>query len=427
MSKLEELIKKLCPNGVEYKTIKECTKKVENIRWKLYDGKDKKYIDLTSVDINLHTITNTQNINSNTAPSRAQQILMENDVILGTTRPMLKRYCIIPKEYNYEICSTGFCVLRAKTEKIYPKWLYYNISTEVFFAYVEQNQQGASYPSISDSKIREYKLPVPPLEVQREIVRVLDNFTFLTTELAAELAARQKQYEYYRDLLLTFKLDESTILNERTNELELNGSVRWMKLGDIADVTKLAGFEFTKYIQYSDNGKIIAIRGLNVKKGKLDLSQVKYIDNSDFNKLSRSKLYINDIIFTYVGTVGQVGLVEENDRFYLAPNVARIRLQSKVILPKFLLYYFQCNEFIKLSLNRYMNASSMSNLTMENIRKFSLPVPPLREQCRIVSILDRFDVLCNDITSGLPAEIAMRQKEYEYYRDKLLTFKEKEA
>ena len=218
MSNLEELIEKLCPDGVEYKEINDCTIKVQNMKWKSYVGEDKQYIDLSSVDRERNIITETQNINADTAPNRAQQIVMKDDIIFGTTRPMLKRYCIIPKEYDGEICSTGFCVLRAKTDIINPRWLYHNITTNNFFAYVEQNQQGASYPAISNTIVKAFKLPVPPLEVQREIVRILDNFTFLTTELAAELAARQKQYEYYRDLLLTFKPNESTILNERTNE-----------------------------------------------------------------------------------------------------------------------------------------------------------------------------------------------------------------
>lgn len=218
MSNLEELIEKLCPDGVEYKEINDCTIKVQNIKWKSYVGEDKQYIDLSSVDRERNIITETQNINADTAPSRAQQIVMKDDIILGTTRPMLKRYCIIPEKYDGEICSTGFCVLRAKTDIINPRWLYHNITTKKFFAYVEKNQQGASYPAISDTIVKAFKLPVPPLEVQREIVRILDNFTFLTAELAAELAARQKQYEYYRDLLLTFKPNESTILNERTNE-----------------------------------------------------------------------------------------------------------------------------------------------------------------------------------------------------------------
>lgn len=196
----------------------------------------------------------------------------------------------------------------------------------------------------------------------------------------------------------------------------------WRTLGEIGLVTKLAGFEFTNYVTYSDEGKIIALRGLNVKKGRLDLTDVKYIDKSDFSKLSRSKLVIDDMLFTYVGTIGQVALIDENDKYYLAPNVALIRINKDYLLPCFAMYFFQTNSFWSKQIDKLLQSSSMKNIPMEKIRKFKLPVPPIEEQKRIVSILDRFDKLCNDISEGLPAEIEARRKQYEYYRDKLLTF-----
>ena len=194
-------------------------------------------------------------------------------------------------------------------------------------------------------------------------------------------------------------------------------------MADFCNVTKLAGFEFTKYVKYSDFGKIIALRGLNVKNGILDLNDVKYIDGSDFSKLNRSKLKINDILFTYVGTIGQVALVDKNDKYYLAPNVALIRNNSNNILSKYLIYYMQTNQFLNSQIYRLMSKSSMENLTMEKIRLFKIPIPPLKEQKRIVSILDNFEKICNDLTDGLPKLIDLSQKQYEYYRDKLLSFK----
>lgn len=204
----------------------------------------------------------------------------------------------------------------------------------------------------------------------------------------------------------------------------LNCQVKWVRLGDLALVTKLAGFEFTKYVKYSNSGQIIALRGLNVKNGQLDLTDVKYIDESDLSKLDRSKLKKGDLLFTYVGTVGQVALINEDEKFYLAPNVALIRITNEGVLPDYLRYYCQSNIFYKKEILRLIQASSMQNIPMEKIRKFVVPVPPIEEQKRIVAILDRFDKLCNDISEGLPAEIEARQKQYEYYRDKLLNFKE---
>ena len=226
-------------------------------------------------------------------------------------------------------------------------------------------------------------------------------------QLTAEFTARKTQYNYYRDKLL----------KAETNAHKY-------KLGEIAIVTKLAGFEFTNYVTYSENGNIIALRGLNVKNGRLDLHDVKYVDKSDFSKLERSKLHIGDMLFTYVGTVGQVAIVDEEDKYYLAPNVALIRCDKEVLLPHYMKYYFQTTQFWDKQIRRLLQSSSMQNIPMEKIRKFEITAPPLDVQNRIVNVLDNFEKICSDLNIGLPAEIEARQKQYEYYRDKLLTFAE---
>lgn len=151
------------------------------------------------------------------------------------------------------------------------------------------------------------------------------------------------------------------------------------KLGDIADVTKLAGFEFTEHVVYSDEGNVIALRGLNIKNGQLILNDVKYIDGSNFSKLSRSKLFIDDIMFTYVGTVGEVAIIKENDRFYLAPNVSRIRVKSDDS-PKFISHYMRTDNFKNKVIFPLIATSSQPALSMENIRKFTINIPINREE-----------------------------------------------
>lgn len=419
MSNLEELIEKLCPDGVEYKEINDCTIKVQNIKWKSYVGEDKQYIDLSSVDRERNIITETQNINADTAPSRAQQIVMKDDIILGTTRPMLKRYCIIPEKYDGEICSTGFCVLRAKSDIINPRWLYHNITTKKFFAYVGKNQQGASYPAISDTIVKAFKLPVPPLEVQREIVRILDNFTFLTAELAAELAARQKQYEYYRDLLLTFKPNESTILNERTNELEINAPVSWLKLGECC-VVQSGGTPSKKNADYWLNGKIKWLSS-SVCQNKKEVTNITgYITEEGLKHSSAKIMNKGTTLIALVGaTIGKRAFLQYEAA--INQNIAGIYPKNKnLLLPEYIYYISETlyEKFLGLTNGKL----AMANLSF--VRNLEIPVPQLEQQQRIVDILDCFDTLCNDISSGLPAEIEMRQKQYEYYRDKLLTFKE---
>ncbi len=165
------------------------------------------------------------------------------------------------------------------------------------------------------------------------------------------------------------------------------------KLGEIADVTKLAGFEFTEHIVYSDEGDIIALRGLNVKKGCLVLDDVKYIDNSNFSKLGRSKLFINDVLFTYVGTVGELAIIPENNRFYLAPNVSRIRFQNRFYAP-YMVQQMGSKFFYDNMIFPLIATSSQPALSMENIRKFIVSVPKdFEEQEKIGQYFAKLDRL----------------------------------
>ena len=171
---------------------------------------------------------------------------------------------------------------------------------------------------------------------------------------------------------------------------EFRGEWEEHLLGNISDVTKLAGFEFTKYVTYEDPGSIIAIRGLNCKNGSLDLRDVKYIDNSDFSKLSRSKLYVGDILYTYVGTVGEVAVVDKNDKYYLAPNVSRIRL-SKDYNSDFIKQLLGSKKFYNKIVFPLIATSSQPALSMENLRRFKLRVPSIKEQKKIASLFNAID------------------------------------
>jgi type I restriction enzyme S subunit len=201
MNRIEALLAELCPEGVESKALGEVVRRTTNIKWSHFDDEEFRYIDLTSVDRVTHAIVETQKITSKNAPDRAQQIVRQDDVLFGTTRPMLKRYTVVPSEYDGMVCSTGFCVLRPNAEVVLPNFVFHLLGTETFYAYVEANERGASYPAISDGAVKAFRIPVPPLEVQSAIVRVLDAFT----ALEAELEARRRQYQHYRDALLTFQ------------------------------------------------------------------------------------------------------------------------------------------------------------------------------------------------------------------------------
>ena len=183
------------------------------------------------------------------------------------------------------------------------------------------------------------------------------------------------------------KIDGLLVPKLRFPEFWNAGEWEKKRLGEVADVSKLAGYEFTKHIVYQESGLVIALRGLNIKNNDLDLSDVKYVDNSDFSKLSRSKLFIDDLMFTYIGTIGEVALIKENNKYYLAPNVARIRVNKNNLDARFLLHFFNVPSFKKNEVAKYISSSSQAALTMGNVRKFSIAIPNLSEQQRIADCL----------------------------------------
>lgn len=193
---------------VEWKKMSEVCLKTSKINWKLVEG-EYKYIDLSSVDRDNHKISDCTIINKENAPSRAQQVVKTGDILFGTTRPTLMRFCYIPKEYDGEVCSTGYCVIRVNNEMINSHFVYHFLFTRKFQEYVEGHQKGASYPAISNKDVMSFELPIPSLSEQERIANILDRFESLTTSLQsglpAEIAARRQQYEHYRDKLLTFK------------------------------------------------------------------------------------------------------------------------------------------------------------------------------------------------------------------------------
>ncbi len=194
--------------GVRWMKLKDVCMKTNNIKWKSATGQYR-YIDLSSVDIQTHSIISAIEIDKMSAPSRAQQIVQGNDVIFATTRPTQMRACIIPTEYNGDICSTGYCVLRVDKKILLPRFLFFSLTVSNFKTYLSNNLTLGNYPSISNSALLEYEVPVPSLADQQKIVSILDRFDRLTNDLSsglpAEMKKRRQQYEYYRDKLLSFK------------------------------------------------------------------------------------------------------------------------------------------------------------------------------------------------------------------------------
>ena len=170
----------------------------------------------------------------------------------------------------------------------------------------------------------------------------------------------------------------------------------YVKIGDIAEVTKLAGFEFTKYIEYTEDGDVIALRALNLRNGELDLTDVKRIQSNVSNQLPRSKLYKNDLLLTYTGNgYGDCALIEENDKYHLAPNICKISPDESKIDPYYLYAVIRDRRFRELMKN-YIGGSSQPTIPMKTIRILEIPVPELQTQKIIGGIVRNIDEKCRN-------------------------------
>lgn len=383
MSSVNFLEKLLDGVSVEWKALKDLTLPTKNIKWR-ETKRTYRYIDLTSVSIETKAITETIEISSADAPSRAQKIVEENDVIFATTRPTQKRYCLIGDQYSGEIASTGYCVLRAKQKEVLPKWVWHWIASSKFNKYVEENQSGSAYPAISDAKVKEFRIPIPcpdnpkkSLEIQAEIVRILDTMTAHTAELTAELTARKKQYNYYRDKLLSFE----------------DGNVEWKSLGEV--------YKF----QYGKGNTIPTVGGDYPVYGS--------------NGIVGSHNEYNSEDSPVIGHIGAyAGIVNwGKGKHFVTYNGVICKLINNCIHPK-----YAYHQLLKQDFNSMAKSASHPFISYETLNKVIIPVPSYEEQTRIVEILDKFEKITESITEGLPCEIELRQKQYAYYRDLLLSF-----
>lgn len=233
-------------------------------------------------------------------------------------------------------------------------------------------------PIINKSQFGDFEIKITEnTEYQRKVVEVLDTVNAIIENKRQQL---QKLDELVKALFV--EMFGSLVVG---NKIQTNKK----KIGEIASVTKLAGFEFTKYIQYKEHGEIIMLRGLNCKKGKLVLDDVKWIDRETSDLLPRSKLYYGDILMTYAGTIGDVAMVDKNDKYHLAPNVAKITINDQgKYNPIFLMYLFlYSNEYIMTFASQVAQAS----INMEKIRNFEYYFPDITSQNKFVAFVTQVD------------------------------------
>ncbi|MEG9475993.1 restriction endonuclease subunit S [Mannheimia indoligenes] len=279
-------------------------------------------------------------------------------------------------------------------------------------------KKGSGVPHVYPKDLSSLLIPIPPLSTQEKIVKILDKFTELEATLEAELALRKKQYQYYRETLLTFpqNLDRGGY-NEITKALCQSGKVVFKSLGEVCDI--YLGLTYTP--NYVDNG-IKFISAQNTSNDFLDLKNVKYISKDDYYKItSNAKPKKGDILFTRVGSnLGHPVIIDVEDELCIFVSLGYLRVKDG-ILNTYVKHWMNTKLFWD-QVSKSVHGSAKINLNTGWLKKFTIAVPPISEQQKIVEILDKFDRLTNSISEGLPKEIELRRKQYEYYREQLLDF-----
>ena len=268
-------------------------------------------------------------------------------------------------------------------------------------AYIAQNSKKGSVPYITMPMLENFKIPIPPLHVQAEIVRILDTFTAVTAELTAELNTRKKQYNYYRDQLLSFE----------------EGEVEWKTLGDIGDV------KMCKRILKNDTQPEGDVPFYKI--GTFGKKADAYISKGIFEEYKKKYSFPKkgDVLISASGTIGRAVIYDGEPAYFQDSNIVWLENDESIVTNRYLWHFY------KIAKWAVSEGGTIDRLYNDNIKRTKIIVPypsdpkkSLEEQNRVVTILDKFDALTNSITEGLPREIALRQQQYEYYRDLLLSF-----
>lgn len=396
MSKLQDLIQELCPNGVEYKKLGD----VCNIK-------------------RGERVTKSSVSKEGTYP-----------VISGGITPMgyLEKYnrdanTITVAQYgtagyvawqDTEFWANDICYSLFPIEVLNKRFLYYILKnqSEIIDKMVNRDAVPFHLPQI---KLASLLIPIPPLPVQEEIVKILDRFAVYTAELQAELQARKEQYEYYRNLLLNFNHAYGAADEQQKKSVTTLGGhsyeIQWKTLGEIGEICMCK--RILKNQTNTTNGIPFYKIGTFGKKSDAYISKELYIEYKSRYSFPKK----GEILISASGTIGRTVIYDGNDAYFQDSNIVWISNSEEIVLNKYLYHYYKIVEW-------YVEGGTIKRLYNTNISKTRIPIPPLELQERIVAILDKFETLVNDLSQGLPAEIAAVQEQYEYYRNKLLTFKQ---
>ena len=376
MNQIEKLLVNLCPNGVTYKKLENCCNILDNKRKPVtksarIQGKYPYY-------------------GANGIQDYVSDYLFDGKFILvGEDGSVINENGNpIVTWAEGRIWVNNHAHIIEEIDGVLLRYLFHYLQTVNVKSLIHGN-----IPKLNQKDFRELLIAIPPLEIQYKIINILDNFTSLLAELRSELKARQKQYEYYFDKILN------------------NNIYPKMKLGDIGQV------KMCKRILKSQTNTSNGIPFYKI--GTFGKEPHSFIDEKTFEKYKEKYSYPKkgDILISCSGTIGKTIIFDGKPSYFQDSNIVWIQHDNTNIINEFLFYCYQTNPWT------ISTGGTISRLYNENILKAEIPVPPIKEQKKIVDKLNGFYKLCNNISEGIPAEIEARQKQYEYYRNKLLTFR----
>ena len=374
-------------------------------------------------------------------PEGAKYILLNNeskkylvkkgDLLLARTGATYGKTLYVP-DNSPAVYASFLIKIELDNSKISNRYYWHFSKSSQYWRQAEKLVSKGGQQQFNTNAVERVVVPVPPLDVQNRIVNVLDNFERICSDLniglPAEIEARQKQYEYYRDKLLTFTETGNTILSraeqsraEQSRAEQSRALIKLLQyvfgyvrisLGDIGSICKC------KRILKSQTNTVSGVPFYKI--GTFGKAADAYISQETFDEY-RSKYNFpkkGDVLISAAGTIGRTVVYDGKPAYFQDSNIVWIDNDESIVLNSYLRYCYELKPW------KASEGGTIPRLYNDNIAKAVIAVPSIEEQKRVVSILDRFDAICNDLTNGLPAEIEARQKQYEYYRDKLLSFKE---
>ena len=359
MTKLEELISELCPDGVEFKELRAVLK--------IKNGSDYKAFGEGDIPV----------YGSGGVIACIDRFVYDKPSVLIPRKGSLDKLYYVDKPF-WNVDTIFYTEIN--TDIVVPRYVYHCLLRE----HLERLNTAGGVPSLTQTVLNKVKIPVPPLEVQREIVRVLDKFTLLSAELSAELSARRKQYEYYRNEMLTFDNEVKVLPLEKIAEISTGSSNTNEGLDEGLYPFFVRSQEPLRKNEYEFDETAIITAGDGVGVGK---------------------------VYHYV-----------EGKYALHQRAYRIHITSPEVLPRFYFHYMR-SAFLPY-IEKTMYHGSVASIRRPMLNAFPVPIPAIDVQERLIHVLDNFEDICSDLKIGLPAEINARQKQYEYYRDILLTFAE---